>query len=40
MNYDSLEEVMDWLEVATESWLSFDDYRQVIRTDIGQFHSS
>ena len=39
MDYDSLEEVMDWMEVATESSLSVDDYRQDIRTDISQFHS-
>ena len=40
MNYESLDEVMVWLEVATESSLSVDDYRQNIRTDISQFHSS
>ena len=40
MNYESLEEVMDCLEVATESSLSVDHYRQDIRTDISQFHSS
>ena len=28
MDYDSLEEVMYCLEVATESSLSVDDYRQ------------
>lgn len=39
MDYDSLEEVMDWLEVATESSLAVDKYRQDIRTDIIQFHS-
>ena len=39
MDYDSLEEVMYWLEVATESSLSVDDCRQDIRTDISQFHS-
>ena len=40
MNYESLDEVMVWLEVATESSLSVDDYRQYIRTGISQFHSS
>jgi hypothetical protein len=40
MDYDSLEEVMYSLEVATESPLSVDDYRQYIRTAIKQFHSS
>ncbi len=36
MNYESLEEVMYCLEVATESSLSVDDYRQDIRTAIKQ----
>lgn len=40
MNYECLEEVMYCLEVATESSLSVDDYRQDIRTAIKQFHSS
>lgn len=40
MDYDSLEEVMYCLEVATESSLSVDDYRQYIRTAIKQFHGS
>ena len=40
MNYESLEEVMYCLEVATESSFSGDNYRQDIKTAIEQFHSS
>lgn len=37
MDYDSLEEVMDWLEVATESSLSDGTAKLSIRTAIEQF---
>ena len=38
MNYESLDEVMVWLEVATESSLSAAAFVSTARTAIGQFY--